>query len=110
MVPASAPSATRSGRSASHSQRTERAEQAAPERSTRPWSCCICVIAMRMRFGLPVDCSIRDSCGVLLFSWLQYYLQFASEGTILFLDRQGKAEMLDTTLMLVVGSIAADPI
>jgi hypothetical protein len=32
---------------------------------------------------------------------LQYCLQFASEDTILFLDQQGKAEMLDILLMLV---------
>jgi hypothetical protein len=42
-------------------------------------------------------------------SWLQYYLQFASEDSILFLDQHEKAKMLDVSLLLVVGSIVVDP-
>ena len=47
--------------------------------------------------------------GLLTTEWLQYYLQFASKDSILFLDQHRKAEMLEISLMLVVGSIAADP-
>jgi hypothetical protein len=46
---------------------------------------------------------------IFLFSWLQYYLQFASEESILFLDQHGKADMVEISPMLVVGPIVADP-
>ena len=43
---------------------------------------------------------------MLLFLWLQYCLQFASEDTILFLDQHGKAEMLEISLPIMLGPLA----
>jgi hypothetical protein len=62
--------------------------------------------AYRLRASRKSTCVKDKSC---LFSWLQYRLQFASKDGILLLDQQGEATMLDVSLMLVAGSIAADP-